>query len=79
MLAALVGAAVIVAQGGPSPGRGPGWRPPAYERALRWRDIVRLRLSPWLLSPWLLSRSQEPPGSLGDLPELPRARRWPRA
>lgn len=49
MLAALVGAAVIVAPGGPSPGRGPGWRPPAYERALRWRDIIRLRLSPWLL------------------------------
>lgn len=49
MLAAFVGAAVIVAPGGPSPGRGPGWRPPAYERALRWRDIIRLRLSPWLL------------------------------
>jgi hypothetical protein len=50
MMAALVGAAVIVAPGGPTPGRGPGWRPPAYVRALRWRDIIRMRLSPWLLS-----------------------------
>ena len=50
VMAAAVGAAVIVAPGGPSPGRGPGWRPPAYVQALRWRDIVRLRLSPWLLS-----------------------------
>ena len=50
MIAALVGAAVIVAPGGPTPGRGPGWRPPAYVRALRWRDIIRMRLSPWLLS-----------------------------
>ena len=49
VMAAVVGAAVIVAPGGPSPGRGPNWRPPAYERALRWRDIIRLRLSPWLL------------------------------
>ena len=50
VMAAVVGAAVIVAPGGPSPGRGPGWQPPAYVRALRWRDIIRLRLSPWLLS-----------------------------
>ena len=50
VMAAAVGAAVIVVPGGPTPGRGPGWRPPAYERALRWRDIIRLRLSPWLLS-----------------------------
>ncbi|MDP8922894.1 MAG: hypothetical protein M3O34_08470 [Chloroflexota bacterium] len=50
VMAAVVGAAVIVAPGGPSPERGPNWRPPAYERALRWRDIIRLRLSPWLLS-----------------------------
>ena len=50
VMAAAVGAAVIVTPGGPSPGRGPGWQPPAYVRALRWRDIIRLRLSPWLLS-----------------------------
>ena len=50
VMAAAVGAAVVVVPGGPTPGRGPGWRPPAYERALRWRDIIRLRLSPWLLS-----------------------------
>ena len=50
VMAAAVGAVVIVAPGGPSPGRGPGWQPPAYVRALRWRDIIRLRLSPWLLS-----------------------------
>ena len=71
-MAALVGAAVIVAPGGPSPGRGPGWRPPAYERVLRWRDVIRLRLSPWLLS-----GSHGPPGTPGDVPELPRARPWP--
>lgn len=61
LMAAVVGAAVIVTPGGPTPGRGPGWRPPAYERALRWRDIIRLRLSPWLLS-----------GVFGPPPDLTR-------
>jgi hypothetical protein len=76
LLAAMVGAAVIVAPGGPSPGRGPGWRPPAYERALRWRDIIRLRLSPWLLG-----ASQQIPADAPDRTrttgDRPADSRWP--
>ncbi|MCC6176252.1 MAG: hypothetical protein IT305_13175 [Chloroflexi bacterium] len=47
--ATLVGAAVVVWPGGPAPGQSLLSRPPAYERALRWVDIIRLRLSPWLV------------------------------
>ena len=71
LMAAVVGAAVIVAPGGPSPGRGPGWRPPAYERALRWRDIIRLRLSPWLLSGMFTPTAHAAPFDPTPPPGLP--------
>ena len=48
-VAALVGAAVVVWPGFPS-ARALAYQPPPYERALRWRDVIRLRLSPWLLN-----------------------------
>lgn len=75
LMAAVVGAAVIVAPGGPSPGRGPGWRPPAYERALRWRDIISLRLSPWLLSGMFTPSVHAAPA---DAPSPPTIRPEPR-
>ena len=70
-MAAIVGAAVIVTPGGPSPGRGPGWRPPAYERALRWRDIIRLRLSPWLLSGMFTPSAHAAPADAPSPPSIP--------
>ena len=48
-IAALVGASVVVWPGLPGPREARAYQPPPYERALRWRDIIRLRLSPWLL------------------------------
>ena len=48
-LAWLLGAAVVIWPGDGSLSRAPWNTPPAFERALRWRDIVRMRLSPWLL------------------------------
>lgn len=48
-VAAIVGAAVVVWPAWPGPRRDLGYRPPPYARALRWADIIRLRLSPWLL------------------------------
>ena len=47
--AALVGASVVVWPGLPGPRQAAAQRPPPYERALRWSDIIRLRLAPWLL------------------------------
>ena len=47
-VAALVGASVVVWPGLPGP-RQVAYRPPPYERALTWRDVIRLRLAPWLL------------------------------
>ena len=47
-VAALVGASVVVWPGLPGP-RQVTHRPPPYERALTWRDVIRLRLPPWLL------------------------------
>ena len=48
-LASLLGAAVIIWPGDSSAERSRWARPPAYVRVLRWRDIVKLRLAPWLL------------------------------
>ncbi len=74
MLAALVGAAVIVAPGGPSRGLEGGRPPLAYERVLRWRDIIRMRLGPWLASGMLGPSTGKPtgPATGGPLPS-----RWP--
>jgi len=48
-LASILGAAVIIWPGDSSAERRRWARPPAYVRVLRWRDIVKLRLAPWLL------------------------------
>jgi hypothetical protein len=70
LMAAAVGAAVVVTPGSPTPGRGPGWQPPAFERALRWRDIIRMRLGPWLLG-----GGRDLPVTSADPPTLPSVRR----
>jgi hypothetical protein len=49
VLAWLLGTAVVIWPGDGSLSRAPWAKPPAFERALRWRDIIRMRLSPWLL------------------------------
>ena len=48
-LAWMLGTAVVIWPGDGSLSRAPWAPPPAFERALRWRDIIRMRLSPWLL------------------------------
>jgi hypothetical protein len=50
-LAWMLGTAVVIWPGDGSLSRAPWATPPAYERALRWRDIILMRLSPWLLTP----------------------------
>jgi hypothetical protein len=45
----LLGAAVVVWPAWPTAAHERSARPPAFERALTWRDFIRLRLSPWLL------------------------------
>jgi hypothetical protein len=48
-VAAAVGASVVIWPGFPGPRQVLAQQPPPFERALRWRDIIRLRLPPWLL------------------------------
>lgn len=45
----LLGAAVVVWPAWPTASQQRASRRPAFERALTWRDFIRLRLSPWLL------------------------------
>jgi hypothetical protein len=45
----LLGAAVVVWPAWPTAEQERAARRPAFERALTWRDFIRLRLSPWLL------------------------------
>jgi hypothetical protein len=45
----LLGAAVVVWPAWPTAAQERSARRPAFERALSWRDFIRLRLSPWLL------------------------------
>jgi hypothetical protein len=45
----LLGAAVVVWPAWPTAEQERSARRPAFERALTWRDFIRLRLSPWLL------------------------------
>ena len=47
--AGLLGAATVVWPGGPGFQHALTHQPPPFERALSWSDIIRLRLSPWLL------------------------------
>jgi hypothetical protein len=45
----MLGAAVVIAPAWPSAAQERSARRPAFERALNWRDFIRMRLSPWLL------------------------------
>ena len=45
----MLGAAVVIAPAWPSAAQERSARRPAFERALSWRDFIRMRLSPWLL------------------------------
>ena len=49
-MAWLLGAAVVLWPAWPSAAQERSARRPAFERALSWRDFIRLRLSPWLLA-----------------------------
>ena len=46
----LLGAAVVVWPAWPTAAQERSAHRPAFERALTWRDFIRLRLSPWLLA-----------------------------
>jgi hypothetical protein len=52
----LLGAAVVVWPAWPTAAQERSARRPAFERALTWRDFIRLRLSPWLLAEELRQR-----------------------
>ena len=58
-LASALGAAVVLWPGDGSLSQAPWQTPPPYVRALRWRDLVRLRLSPWLLIQSMLSSDRD--------------------
>jgi hypothetical protein len=47
-LAWMLGIAVVIWPGDSSLGRAYWLKPVVFERALRWRDIIRMRLAPWL-------------------------------
>jgi hypothetical protein len=47
-IAAAVGASIVLWLAFPGPRQVLAQQPPPFERALRWRDIIRLRLPPWL-------------------------------
>lgn len=54
----LLGAAVVVWPAWPTAAQERSARRPAFERALTWRDFIRLRLSPWLLAQDALQRGE---------------------
>jgi hypothetical protein len=45
----MLGVAVVVAPAWPTATQERSARRPPFERALSWRDFIRMRLSPWLL------------------------------
>jgi hypothetical protein len=49
LVASVLGAAVVVWPAWPTAEHERSARRPAFERALSWREFIRLRLSPWLL------------------------------
>ena len=70
----MLGAAVVVWPAWPTAAQERSARRPAFERALTWRDFIRLRLSPWLLmhetsTPSALDQPY-PPGHLDQPPTL---------
>jgi hypothetical protein len=58
-LASALGAAVVMWPGDGSMSQAPWQTPPPFVRALRWRDLVRMRLSPWLLIQSLLPSERD--------------------
>lgn len=54
-LASALGAAVVIWPGDGSLSQAPWQTPPPFVRALRWRELVRLKLSPWLVMQAMLS------------------------
>jgi hypothetical protein len=54
-LAWVLGAAVVIWPGDGSLSQAPWQTPPPFERALSWRELVRLKLSPWLVIQAMLS------------------------
>jgi hypothetical protein len=49
LVAGYLGAAVVVWPAWPTAAQERSARKPAFERALTWREFIKLRLSPWLL------------------------------
>lgn len=49
LVASYLGAAVVVWPAWPTAAQERSARRPAFERALTWREFIKLRLSPWLL------------------------------
>lgn len=45
----MLGVAVVVAPAWPTVAQERASRRPPFERALSWRDFIRMKLSPWLL------------------------------
>jgi hypothetical protein len=58
-LASVLGAAVVIWTGDDALNQAPWQTPPPYVRALRWRDLVKMRLSPWLLIQAMLPSDSE--------------------
>jgi hypothetical protein len=48
-VAGYLGAAVFICTAWPTAAQERSARRPAFERALTWREFIKLRLSPWLL------------------------------
>lgn len=61
----LLGAAVVVWPAWPTAEQERAARRPAFERALTWRDFIRMRLSPWLLM-----QNADRPGEPGSPPTI---------
>ena len=49
VVAGFLGAAVVIWPAWPTAAQERSARRPAFERALSWREFIKLRLSPWLL------------------------------
>src|SRR4051812_416510 len=61
LVASVLGAAVVVWPAWPTAAHERSARRPAFERALSWREFIRLRLSPWLLLQEVRERIERDP------------------
>jgi hypothetical protein len=62
LAASMLGVAVVVAPAWPTAAQERASRRPPFERALSWRDFIRMRLSPWLL----LQQTSRPADEFGE-------------